>query len=29
MYRPRDQALWQMDLFFARAEDAAFATNAY
>lgn len=29
LYRTHDGALWQMDLFFAPAGDAAFATNAY
>ena len=29
LYRPRDGALWQMDLFFAPASDAAFASSSY
>jgi FkbM family methyltransferase len=29
LYRSRDGALWQMDLFFAPASDAAFGSNAY
>jgi FkbM family methyltransferase len=29
LYRARDGALWQMDLFFVPASDAAFASNSY
>ena len=29
LQRPTDQALWQMDLFFARADDPAFASNQF
>lgn len=29
LYRDRDGALWQMDLFFAPATDAVFASNVY
>lgn len=29
MHRPRDQALWQMDLFFARKDDPVFASEQY
>ena len=29
LYRAKDGALWQMDLFFAPASDAAFASNSY
>ncbi|HVP08638.1 MAG TPA: FkbM family methyltransferase [Burkholderiales bacterium] len=29
LHRPRDGALWQMDLFFAPATDAAFTSNVY
>ncbi len=29
LYRPRDGALWQMDLFFAPAAHAAFESNSY
>jgi len=29
LYRPRDGALWQMDLFFAPASDAVFESNVY
>ena len=29
LYRPRDGALWQMDLFFVPSSDPVFATNSY
>jgi FkbM family methyltransferase len=29
LYRPRDGALWQMDLFFVPDSDAAFESNSY
>lgn len=29
MHRPLDQALWQMDLFFARKDDPVFASEQY
>jgi FkbM family methyltransferase len=29
LYRPRDGALWQMDLFFVPGSDAAFESNSY